>query len=232
MPPWDGGASSFPQAADVGSTGWGTWLSPSRIALRLEVLAPTFPRSGGRPADDFAIHGAAIIPLSLVVVSSPVCLSVNLLGGTCLCTAGLRCPRAALTDDLAGTMQSRLVSLDEPLLASHEVSYMTSIPNFLSHSVKLVSQQRRTQRLNVFHSLAAAAPQHRACKTLFLLSREAQDGASKLHHHPSSCTSCLALRDRHAVSSSSVFLIRQPPKLCMPDTQCRPALAMHGGCRR
>lgn len=113
-----------------------------------------------------------------------VCLSVNLLGGTCLCTAGLRCPRAALTDDLAGTMQFSPVPLDEPLLASHEVSYMTSIPNFLSKLVKLVSQQRRPQRFNVFHSLAAATPQHRACKTLSL---------SSLGKHKTERQSCIII---------------------------------------
>lgn len=68
-----GGASSFPQASDVGSTG----CAPLRAWFHC------FRDRGCRPADGLAIHGAAINPPSQAVVGRRVVSVFGLGGGTC-----------------------------------------------------------------------------------------------------------------------------------------------------
>lgn len=62
----------------MGSTGW--MLAPSRIAVRLELLAPTFPRSGGVALPvALRLMGASIDPavVGWLAVSSPSCWGVH-----------------------------------------------------------------------------------------------------------------------------------------------------------
>lgn len=82
-------------------------VPPSRIAVRLELLVPVFPRSGARPADGFTTHGAAIDPPSLVVVSS-----ASVPGGRVLLLNRAAVPQSLhLVNDLAGTMQPELLPI-------------------------------------------------------------------------------------------------------------------------
>lgn len=67
MPPWDGSASLFPQASDVGSTG----CCPLANRIASGAAGPIVSAIGGVALPmAFTIHGAAINSPSLVVVSS------------------------------------------------------------------------------------------------------------------------------------------------------------------
>lgn len=163
-------------------------MCPSRIALRLELLAPTFPRSGGRPADGFTTHGAAIDPLSLVVVSSPC-----VLGDVSVAQQGCGAPRAAWVNDLAGTMQPELLPIGRtPLGKSRGLIHDFRLPvgrSVLQQTAHSTSLSPHSTGFNV--ALAHAVT---ASKNSVLLGQHKREGASKLQQDPSSCTPCLALR--------------------------------------